>query len=43
MAARRATLQALRAETGLEYDHLTRGILHFYTDQAEFDAAIAPA
>ncbi|MFN7428176.1 MAG: D-amino acid dehydrogenase [bacterium] len=39
----RATLQALRAETGLEYDHLTRGILHFYTDPAEFDAAIAPA
>jgi len=39
----RATLQALRAETGLEYDHLTRGILHFYTSQAELDAAIAPA
>jgi D-amino-acid dehydrogenase len=39
----RATLQALRAETGLEYDHLTRGILHFYTDPREFEAAIAPA
>jgi D-amino-acid dehydrogenase len=39
----RATLQALRAETGIEYDHLTRGILHFYTSQAELDAAIEPA
>jgi D-amino-acid dehydrogenase len=39
----RATLQALRAETGIEYDQLTRGILHFYTRQAELDAAIEPA
>ena len=39
----RATLQALRAETGIRYDHLTRGILHFYTSRAEFDAAIEPA
>src|SRR5262245_37802496 len=39
----RATLQALRAETGIEYDHLTRGILHFYTSQAELDAAREPA
>ena len=39
----RATLQALRAETGIEYDQLTRGILHFYTHQAELDAAIEPA
>ncbi|MDF3838012.1 D-amino acid dehydrogenase [Cupriavidus basilensis] len=39
----RASLQALRAETGIEYDHLTRGILHFYTSQKEFDAAIEPA
>jgi D-amino-acid dehydrogenase len=39
----RATLQALRAETGVAYDHLTRGILHFYTSQAELDAAIEPA
>ena len=39
----RATLQALRAETGIEYDQLTRGILHFYTSQAELDAAIEPA
>jgi D-amino-acid dehydrogenase len=33
----RRSLQALRAETGIEYDHLARGILHFYTDQQEFD------
>ena len=33
----RRSLQALRAETGIEYDSLTRGILHFYTDQQEFD------
>ncbi|WP_064576791.1 D-amino acid dehydrogenase [Cupriavidus gilardii] len=39
----RASLQALRAETGIEYDHLTHGILHFYTSQKEFDAAIEPA
>jgi D-amino-acid dehydrogenase len=39
----RATLQALRAETGIAYDHLQRGILHFYTDAREFDAAVEPA
>jgi D-amino-acid dehydrogenase len=39
----RASLQALRAETGIEYDHLTRGILHFYTSEAELDAALGPA
>jgi D-amino-acid dehydrogenase len=39
----RATLQALRAQTGLAYDALQRGILHFYTSQAEFDAAQEPA
>ncbi|WP_020203610.1 FAD-dependent oxidoreductase, partial [Cupriavidus sp. WS] len=39
----RASLQALRTETGIEYDHLTRGILHFYTSHKEFDAAIEPA
>jgi D-amino-acid dehydrogenase len=33
----RRSLQALRAETGIEYDSLARGILHFYTDQTEFD------
>ncbi len=39
----RGLLQALRAETGIEYDHLERGILHFYTSPAEFEAAQAPA
>jgi D-amino-acid dehydrogenase len=39
----RATLQALRAETGIRYDHLEKGILHFYTSREEFDAAQAPA
>jgi D-amino-acid dehydrogenase len=39
----RASLQALRADTGIEYDCLTRGILHFYTSAAEFEAAQAPA
>jgi D-amino-acid dehydrogenase len=39
----RATLQALREETGIEYDQLTRGILHFYTSQKELDAALEPA
>lgn len=39
----RASLQALREETGIQYDHLTRGILHFYTSQKEFDAAMGPA
>ncbi len=37
----RAALQALRRETGLRYDELARGILHFYTDAREFDAACA--
>ncbi len=35
----RANLQALRAETGIEYDQLARGILHFFTSEREFDAA----
>ena len=39
----RQTLQAVRAETGVEYDCLTRGILHFYTDQKEFDASLPVA
>ncbi|MFC0252862.1 D-amino acid dehydrogenase [Massilia consociata] len=39
----RRSLQALRAETGIEYDSLARGILHFYTDQREFDKACAVA
>ncbi len=39
----RASLQALRAETGIAYDHLARGILHFYTSRKELDAAVEPA
>ena len=39
----RSTLQALRRETGIAYDHATKGILHFYTSEQEFDGAQAPA
>lgn len=39
----RDTLQQLRRDTGLEYDQRTQGILHFYTNPREFDAAEAPA
>ena len=39
----RSSLQALRAETGIQYDQLSRGILHFYTTQHELDAAVEPA
>jgi D-amino-acid dehydrogenase len=39
----RAALRELRTETGLSYDHLQRGILHFYTSAQEFEAAQAPA
>jgi D-amino-acid dehydrogenase len=39
----RHSLQQLRAETGIEYDQLGKGILHFYTSCKEFDAAIEPA
>jgi len=39
----RETLQQLRAATGLQYDQRTQGILHFYTNQKEFDGALAPA
>lgn len=39
----RDCLRALRAETGLEYDQLTRGILHFCTSAKEFDALAAHA
>ncbi|NBY13668.1 MAG: D-amino acid dehydrogenase [Betaproteobacteria bacterium] len=38
----RTKLQELRAEIGIAYDHLEKGILHFYTSAQEFDAAIAP-
>lgn len=39
----RQTLQALRAETGVDYDCLTKGILHFYTDKKEFEDSLPAA
>ena len=39
----RDTLQQLRRDTGIAYDHRTEGILHFYTSEREFEAALAPA
>jgi D-amino-acid dehydrogenase len=33
----RRCLQQLRLDTGIDYDSLSRGILHFYTDGREFD------
>ena len=39
----RRCLQDLRVETGIEYDHLERGILQFYTDAAEFEQGVAAA
>ena len=39
----RAVLRSLRAETGIRYDHLEKGILHFYTSGQEFEAAKGPA
>jgi D-amino-acid dehydrogenase len=39
----RDQLRALRSETGIEYDHLERGILHVYTDPREFDTAVVAA
>lgn len=39
----RACLQALRVETGIRYDQLSRGILHFYSHPAEFAAAAESA
>ncbi|MBO1530471.1 D-amino acid dehydrogenase [Psychrobacter sp. F1192] len=38
----RDALQQLRADIGIDYQQQTRGIMHLYTDQAEFDAAIVP-
>lgn len=38
----RSQLQALRKDAGIEYDHLEKGILHFYTNPAEFEAAMEP-
>lgn len=39
----RQTLQSLRTDTGIDYDCLTRGILHFYTDQKDFDDSLPAA
>jgi D-amino-acid dehydrogenase len=39
----RQTLQQVRAETNIQYDCLTKGILHFYTDQKEFDDSLPAA
>ena len=39
----RASLQQLRQDTGIEYDHLTKGILHYYTSAKEFELALEPA
>ena len=41
--ASRACLKELRPALGLQYDHLERGILHFYTDPAEFEHAVPQA
>ncbi len=39
----RACLQELRRETGIEYDHLAKGILHYYTDPKEWESALPAA
>jgi D-amino-acid dehydrogenase len=39
----RAQLRSLRERCGLQYDQLTRGILHFYTSEQEYEAAQEPA
>jgi D-amino-acid dehydrogenase len=39
----RQSLIELRTKTGLTYDELSRGILHFYTDQREFEGAAMAA
>ncbi len=39
----RMQLQQLRDETAIQYDHLTRGILHYYTDESEFTSAVKAA
>lgn len=39
----RTCLQTLRQQTGIQYDALTRGILHFYTDAREYEAATMAA
>ena len=39
----RDRLQALRQDTDIEYDQLSKGILHFYTNEKEFQGALEPA
>jgi D-amino-acid dehydrogenase len=39
----RTMLQDLRKATGLQYDHRTQGILHFYTSEKEFEGAKGPS
>lgn len=39
----RATLQALRRQTGIQYDQLERGILHLYSEPRDFEAAARTA
>ena len=39
----RQQLGLLRQDAGLDYDQLQRGILHFYTDERDFEAAAGPA
>ena len=39
----RDALRELRADTGIRYDHLERGILQFYTDAKEFEHGVAAA
>jgi D-amino-acid dehydrogenase len=41
--ASRACIQDIRAAEGFPYDHKAKGILHFYRDQKEFDAAVPVA
>src|SRR5688572_22283213 len=36
----RGALQALRAETGIEYDALAKGILYYFTDRAAYDEVV---
>ncbi|MBI2749266.1 MAG: D-amino acid dehydrogenase [Burkholderiales bacterium] len=39
----RAMLRELRGRTGIAYDQLQRGILHFYTEKKDFEAATRAA
>ncbi len=39
----RQTLQSVRAETGIDYDCLKRGILHFYTNRKDLEGSLHAA